>query len=105
MEIQRILHRSCLRSVCGSLLALAQALHTQAPPLQAEDVEQVEVLGEEGSATLAQIYDYDRTIPLEPRTVELRQRDGFMREKIVFRCVQGFLVPGYLEYPEGKADP
>jgi dienelactone hydrolase len=76
-------------------------------PLAATDVsaespdnqpEQIDRLGDEATQTLLQIYDYDKTIPLEARIVEKRERDGVTREKVVFRGVQGFLVPGYLEY-------
>ncbi len=71
---------------------------TASPPSTA-----VEHLGEEATRALHQTYEYDRTIPLEARVVEKLERDGTVREKIVFRGVQGFLVPGYLEYPaDGK---
>jgi dienelactone hydrolase len=59
----------------------------------------VERLGEEGCRAVAQAYDYDRTIPLEARTVEKVKKDDVVREKIVFRGAQGFLVPGYLQFP------
>jgi len=59
----------------------------------------VEQLGEEACQAVAQFYAYDRTIPLEARLVEKRDRDGYVREKIVFRGAQGFLVPAYLQLP------
>jgi dienelactone hydrolase len=81
------------------------AVHGEAPTDAAEKSEQVERLGEEAAQALAQVYEYDRTIPLEARIVELRQRDGVTREKIVFRGVQGFIVPGYLEYADISERP
>ena len=61
----------------------------------------IERLDEEGSHAIAACYDYDKTIPLEARTVECAKKDNAMREKIVFRGVQGFLVPAYLQLPQG----
>jgi dienelactone hydrolase len=63
----------------------------------------LEPIGEEAFQVLIQFFDYDKTIPLEPRIVEKTDQDGTIREKLVFRGVRGFLVPGYLEMPkEGK---
>ena len=66
---------------------------------------EIERLGSEAAQALLQIYDNDRTIPLETRIVERVEKDATVREKIVFRGAQGFLVPGYLQYPVGKAGP
>ena len=68
-------------------------------------INNVERLGEEATRELYEFYEYDRTIPLETRIVEKREKDGAVREKIVFRGVQGFLVPGYLEYPASGKGP
>jgi dienelactone hydrolase len=65
----------------------------------------VEVLSPEAAQALHQVYDYDRTIPLEARIVERIEKEGTVREKVVFRGVQGFLVPGYLEMPAEKTSP
>lgn len=70
-----------------------------------ETAEQVERLGSEAAQALMRVYDYDATIPLEARIVEKQERDGLTREKIVFRGVQGFLVPGYLQYPTERETP
>jgi len=61
----------------------------------------IDRLGEEAASAVARNYDYDATIPLEARVVERTERDGLRRDKVVFRGVQGFLVPGYLEFPLG----
>lgn len=64
----------------------------------------IERVSEEGCRALAGCYGYDKSIPLEPRVVEVLKKNDGGREKIVFRGVQGFLVPGYLQLPaEGKA--
>ncbi|MEX0677921.1 MAG: alpha/beta fold hydrolase [Pirellulales bacterium] len=65
----------------------------------------VERLGEEASRAVAELYEYDATIPIEARTVEKVEKDGLVREKIVFRGAQGFLVPGYLQFPASGAGP
>ncbi len=65
----------------------------------------VERLGEEASRAVAQIYEYDPTIPLDARIVEKVKKDDLFREKVVFRGVQGFLVPGYLQVPPSGAAP
>lgn len=66
----------------------------------------IAVLGDEACRAVAEAYAYDPTIPLEARVVEKVDRDGTPREKIVFRGVNGFLVPGYLQLPpaaQGKS--
>jgi dienelactone hydrolase len=65
----------------------------------------VERLDDEGARALAQIYEYEPTMPLEARVVEKAEKDGLEREKIVFRGVQGFLVPAYLQLPREAAGP
>lgn len=80
----------------------AQAQTTVAEELETETIEQ---LGSDASQALMRVYDYDATIPLEARIVEKQERDGLAREKIVFRGVQGFLVPGYLQYPTEREAP
>jgi dienelactone hydrolase len=45
-------------------------------------------------------FDYDKTIPLEGRTVRQWDEDNSVRQKIVFRGAQGFLVPGLVEWPK-----
>ncbi|MEN6602462.1 MAG: alpha/beta fold hydrolase [Bryobacteraceae bacterium] len=47
----------------------------------------------------------EKKIPLEARVVRQWDNSGTLREKIVFRGAQGFLVPGYLEFPKTAAKP
>ncbi len=65
----------------------------------------IERLSEEGCRALAACYDYDKSIPLEPRVVEALNKNDGGREKIVFRGVQGFLVPGYFQLPAQGTGP
>lgn len=48
---------------------------------------------------------YDASIPLEARVVKERDREDTLRQKIVFRGAQRFLVPGYLELPKKGPKP
>lgn len=66
---------------------------------------EIERLDKEGSRAIATCYEYDNSIPLEPRTVERSKKDNSLREKIVFRGVQGFLVPAYLQLPVETTGP
>jgi dienelactone hydrolase len=50
-------------------------------------------------------FDCDPGIPLEARVVQQWDREGTLRQKIVFRGAQGFLVPGYLEFPAKEKKP
>ena len=50
-------------------------------------------------------FDYDKDIPLDGRIVLEKKEDRSVRWKLVFRGVQGFLVPGYLEIPTEAKKP
>ena len=65
----------------------------------------IEWLDDEASRAIAHVYDYEASLPLEARIVEKVKKDDVQREKIVFRGVQGFLVPGYLQLPPAGAGP
>ena len=66
---------------------------------------EIERLDKEGSRAIATCFDYDKSIPLEPRIVERSKKDNALREKIVFRGVQGFLVPAYFQLPSETDGP
>lgn len=72
---------------------------------QAGNEATIERLGEEGCRAVAACYDYDKSIPLEPRIVERIEKDKAAREKIVIRGVQGFLVPAYFQLPPNAQGP
>lgn len=75
------------------------------PTTQASPSPVIEVLGKEATTAQHAFYETDRSIPLEARTVERIAQDETIREKVVFRGVQGFLVPGYLQYPTDELKP
>ena len=50
-------------------------------------------------------FEYDRDIPLDGRIVLEKTEEHSLRWKLVFRGVQGFLVPGYLEIPKEAGKP
>jgi dienelactone hydrolase len=81
----------------AALLALLVSLPL--PPAVAQEPAPIEMLGDEACRAVAEVYAYDATIPLEARVVEKTERDDYTREKIVFRGVNGFLVPCYLQLP------
>lgn len=60
-------------------------------------------VSEEAFKARLPFFDYDKNIPLEGRVVQ--ERDGGRRQKIVFRGAQGFLVPGYIEFPVSSVKP
>ena len=62
-------------------------------------------ISEEAFKARLPFFDYDKTIPLEGRVVWQRDEAGGTRQKIVFRGAQGFLVPGYLEFPKAGQKP
>jgi dienelactone hydrolase len=62
-------------------------------------------IGKEAFEARLPFFEYDANIPLEARVVKERDRDDTLRQKIVFRGAQGFLVPGYLELPKKGAKP
>ena len=87
-------------------MGLARAAEpTTSEPVQSTQAIAVERLGEEAAQAMRQVYEYDATIPLEGRIVEKVKKDDLWREKVVFRGVQGFLVPGYLQLPPGGTAP
>ena len=62
-------------------------------------------ISEEAFKARLPFFDYDKTIQLEGRVVWQRGEAGGTRQKIVFRGAQGFLVPGYLEFPKAGQKP
>lgn len=57
-------------------------------------------ISEEAYKARLPFFDIDPGIPLEARVVREWEEDETLRQKIVFRGAQGFLVPGYLEMPK-----
>lgn len=87
------------------LLISSSICRSEEPAKKSDDSPVLERLSEEAAKALHQVYAYDATIPLEPRTVEKIEKNGTVREKVVFRSTQGFLVPGYFEFPAEAKGP
>ena len=85
---------SCCLLFCGS--GLGQAIQSEA---QARLPEVSDVVFE----SIAQLYEYDRDIPLESRVVRQEELEDGNREKIVFRGVNNSRVPAYLTIPKTEA--
>ncbi len=76
-----------------------------AAPAQNQSTQELQPVGEEAYHVLLEIYDYDSKIPLDARITEKKDYEKTIREKIVFRGVQGRLVPAYFEYPKEGTGP
>jgi dienelactone hydrolase len=86
------------------LLCLAFSA-TSTPSARSADAEPYSRITEEAFKARLPFFDYDRSIPLEGRIVQQWDLDGRKRQKIVFRGAQGFLVPGYVEFPKTGQKP
>ena len=62
-------------------------------------------ISEEAYKARLPFFDYSKDIPLEARIVRDWDSDTTLRQKIVFRGAQGFLVPGYIEIPKHAPKP
>jgi dienelactone hydrolase len=69
----------------------------------ATDHEEPAVPGVETLQAVTAFFDYDARIPLQARIVERIEDDETVRDKVIFRGVRGFWVPGYLEIPKDGA--
>ena len=85
--------------VFGWLVAAA------ALPASAEETNAYPRISEEAFKARLPFFDYDKSIPLEGRIVREWKQAGGLRQKLVFRGAQGFLVPGYLEFPSTNQRP
>jgi dienelactone hydrolase len=65
----------------------------------------VAALGEEALRAVKAFYDYDPGIPLSSRVVERIDEAGMRRDKVTFRGVRSFWVPGLLELPRDRPGP
>lgn len=71
----------------------------------AEEVEPYPRISEEAFKGRLPFFAYDSGIPLEGRVVQEWDNEDTLRQKIVFRGAQGFLVPGFLEFPKTASKP
>ena len=81
-------------------LVIASAL-----PARSEETNAYPRISEEAFKARLPFFDYDKSIPLEGRIVRDWKQGGGLRQKIVFRGAQGFLVPGLIEFPSTNQRP
>lgn len=62
-------------------------------------------ISEEAYKARLPFFDYAKDVPLEARIVREWDSESTLRQKIVFRGAQGFLVPGYIEFPKHAPKP
>ncbi len=84
--------------LCGWLFAIHGAAFC-------EEAEPYPRVSREAFEARKPFFAYDKDIPLDGRMVLEKKGDHSTRWKLVFRGVQGFLVPGYLEIPAGASKP
>ena len=74
-------------------------------PARAEDAAPYPRISEKAFKARLPFFDYDKTLPLGGRIVQEWKQDGGWRQKYVFRGAQGFLVPGFVEFPKSNRPP
>ena len=62
-------------------------------------------ISEEAFLARLPFFDQEKAVPLEARVVRAWDEDAALRQKFVFRGAQGFLVPGYIEFPKQVQPP
>lgn len=71
----------------------------------AQDATPYPRISQEAFKARVPFFDYAREVPLDGRVVREWDSQATLRQKIVFRGAQGFLVPGYLEFPKQATKP
>ena len=56
-------------------------------------------IGPNGFGVLAELFAYERDVPLDARVVERQEHESYTREKIVFTGGNDQRVPGYFAFP------
>ena len=74
-------------------------------PARSEETNAYPRISEEAFKARQPFFDYDKSIPLEGRLVQEWKQEGRLRQKMVFRGAQGFLVPGLIEFPGTNQKP
>jgi dienelactone hydrolase len=90
---------------CAFILSIGYGLLGGAEDAKPPSGDPYPRISEEGFKARLPFFDYDTKIPLEARIVREWRKDGTVRQKIVLRGAQGFLVPGYIEFPDKAARP
>ncbi len=86
-------------------LVLAAAFAWSPSCAGAGDAEPYPRISEEAFKARLAFFDYDKAIPLEGRVVRQWDETNSLRQKIVFRGAQGFLVPGQVEFLKSSPKP
>lgn len=94
-----------MRALSVKCLVLALALWLPALPAKAAEPAPYPRISEEAYRGRLPFFDYPNDVPLEGRVAREWDRETTRRQKIVFRGAQGFLVPGYLEFPKKAVKP
>src|SRR5206468_9474888 len=81
-------------------LILASAFAWSPIGARADDAKPYPRISEEAFKARLEFFDYDKAVPLDGRVVRQWDEEKAVRQKIVFRGAQGFLVPGYIEFPK-----
>jgi dienelactone hydrolase len=84
-------------ALCALLPLAAQAVAATGEPYPR--------VSEESYKARLPFFDYDTSLPLEARIVQEWASKSAVRQKIVFRGAQGFLVPGFIELPKDAKWP
>ena len=92
------MRHSRVLTLCGLMLAVHYGAFC-------EDAQPYPRVSKEAFMARLPFFEYDRDIPLDGRIVLERQGEQSVKWKLVFRGVQGFLVPGYLEIPKKAERP
>ena len=71
----------------------------------AQNAEPYPRVSEEAFKARLPFFNYDPAVPLEGRIVRDWDEADTLRQKIVFRGAQGFLVPGFIEFPKQAQKP
>lgn len=87
------------------LAFLGGCIFAPTSPARSEETNAYPRISEEAFKARLPFFDYDKTLPLEGRIVQEWKQDGGLRQKFVFRGAQGFLVPGFIEFPKSNPPP
>jgi dienelactone hydrolase len=71
----------------------------------ADDAGSYPRISEEAFKARLPFFAQETAVPLEARVVQEWDRDETLKQKVVFRGAQGFLVPGYIEFPKQAQKP
>lgn len=105
MNLSSVTQVSHLLSRRFLALILAAAFAWSPSSSRADEAKPYQRISEEAFKARLAFFDYDKTIPLEGRVVRQSQEKNSLRQKIVFRGAQGFLVPGQIEFPKSGSKP